>query len=206
MSGGERYRPAADGAPTGGGLSMEKGRRYGIVGSSEGSLSDLEKYLNETSGEPEGIESTLDSAITESLNLPDNAHVNMRVWRFKKDPWQFYSKDGQLVFSLENIRFTNIRADDHQGGDRCAGILRFDWSVHTDTDILVSNQNIPVQLRINAADGTVLHDWEPGRVTPTVDWLRRPVSYLQDINPALFDRIGGAGLYLFFYNARLYEC
>ncbi len=185
---------------------MEQGRRFGIAGSSEGSLSDLEKYLNETSGNPDGIESTLDSAITESLNLPANARVQSRGWRFKKDPWQFYSEGGQLLFSLENIRFTIVKADDHNAGNRCATILRFDWSVHTDTGILVSNQNIPMQLRINAPGGAALLDWELGRVTPTAEWLRRPVSYLQDIDPALFDRIGGAGLYLFFYNARLYEC
>ncbi len=185
---------------------MDNGRRFGIVGSSEGSLSDLEKYLDETSGEPEGIESTLSNAITESLALPDNAQVQMQVWRFKKDPWQFYSEDGQQLLSLENIRFTNVRAENKDAGYRCAVILSFDWNVPADSGMFVSNQNIPVQLRINAADGTALFDWEPGRMTPSADRQGRPVSFMQDIDPALFDRIGGAGLYLFFYNARLYEC
>jgi len=185
---------------------MEQGRRFGIVGSSEGNLSDLEKYLNETSANPQGIESTLDGAINGTVYLPDNTRVHSRVWKFNKDPWQFYSENGQLLFSLDNIRLAIVRADDYHSDNRCVSILRFDWSHNAAEDNPTSNQKIPVQVRINAADGTTLQDWEPGLVTPGAEWRRRPVSFMQDIDPEMSDRIGGAGLYLFFCHARMYEC
>jgi len=185
---------------------MNLERNFGASPVREDNPYNLEGYGNESVKEFAEIDSVLDRIITEGLGLPENCPAEGRLWRFKKDPWQFYSDSGQLLFTLEHIRFTIFKAGDLDGGSRCNVILRFDWTNQRWDDLDWSKPEIPMIIRAVNDEGECLFQWDLGKLCAQSDWIRRPVSYMQDIDPDIFQHITGISWHLFFGKGRLYEC
>ena len=184
---------------------MEGKRNYGEMSVGEDALFNLEKYSNSTLAAATEIQSNLDSIIAASLDLAPDTRAASRIWGFKKDPWQFYSESGQLLFSLENIRITVVKAIDLSHGLRGLMILRLDWTTFSD-DEFAGKIEIPTFIHATDGDGETLVTWDLGQLRPTADWVRRPVSFMQDFDPRIYDNISGAELCLCMFNNRLYEC
>lgn len=184
---------------------MEHERNFGVSPLVEESLYHLEKYADMTVAEHTEIESVLDEITTRGLDLPANSRARSRIWHFQKDPWQFHRITGQPLLTLANLRFTIIEADDHDGGRRCNMLLRLDWTTHREKNNYGNGIEVPMLARVvNAAGDDIVH-WDLGRLRMRPDWVRRPISFIQDFSPRTFDEIGGMNLVLFLFQGRLYE-
>jgi hypothetical protein len=185
---------------------MAQQRTYGALHASGENLYELEKYHNDTGPEVVGLTAALDPIVTTSLHLPVGARAEARVWRFDKDPWQFFDANGHVLVTLEQIRCSAFTADDHDDGTRCGMILRLDWTSHGGEEKRPGAGEVPLMIRaVDEGENEVLR-WDVGRLAVDPTWERRPLSFMQDIDPSLFGRIRRLTLYLFVFRGRLYEC
>ena len=185
---------------------MNPERNFGASSVAEDNPGNLEGYGNESLKEFAEISSPLGAIIAEGLGFPPDCPAESRLWRFKKDPWQFYSDSGQLLFTLENSRLTVFRAEDRDGGSRGNVILRFDWTDQRRDDADANRQEIAMIVRGVNNEGDCVFHWDLAGFAPQRDWIRRPVSYMQDIDPGIFEQITAISWHLFFGKSRLYEC
>jgi len=167
---------------------------------------DIEGYGNESIKEFDKINSVLDRITSESLGLPDGCKAEARIWKFKKDPWQFYSDSGQLLFSLEQLRLAVFKAIDPEGGSHCYAILRFQWTSQRPDDPQWARPEIPMVIRAVNDEGECLMQWDLGKLCVQADWIRRPSSFISDVDPGNFGRITGISWHLYYGKGRLYEC
>ena len=184
---------------------MEDKRTYGALETGQDELLDLEKYANSSDIPGARIESTLDTVFAASLGLATGSPAESNVWGFKKDPWQFYSEAGELLFSLEDIRFTIVRAADHRKEYRCLMVLRLDWTTFCGDELIPKNE-VPLFVHVTNGAGEAVLTWDLGRLRVGSGWVRRPLSFIQDFDPRLYEDIHSAHLHLFLLNCRLYEC
>lgn len=166
----------------------------------------VDKYGNPGEGSPYLERSEVGPLLAGSLALNQGASAEVRIWRVQKDPWQFYSASGGLLFTVENIRLSLIRIDDDGHAARCNMILRFDWTTHDEMADTLRRQDVPILVRAGAGDEETLITWNAGTLIPVRGWIRRPVSFMQDINPLLYDDIERFEWYMFLFSNKLYEC
>lgn len=185
---------------------MNLERNFGASSVREDIPYNLEGYGNESVREFAEIDSPLDRIISESLGLPPDCPAEARIWQFKKDPWQFYSDSGQLLFTLDRLRFTIFKSGDFDGGKRCHVILCFEWTNQRKEGIYLNKPEIPMIIRTVNDEGECLLQWDLGKLLPQSDWIRRPMSFMQDIDPDNYEKITGISWHLFFGKGRLYEC
>jgi len=186
---------------------MKGERNFGTYHSTPDNPYEVEKYGNRTVSEPQRIESNLTRMVTAGLDLPSKCSGRSRLWHFEKEPWQFYSDSGHLLFSLGNIKFSVWHMDDFENAFRGVMLLRFDW-----TDGVVSeeeegrNREVPMFVEIEGRENNTPAVWDLGRLAVGRKWVRRPVTFMQEFDPEDFSRIRGCRWCIFPRRERMYEC
>ncbi len=185
---------------------MDMKRSFGISETSTDIPYNLERYDNESKSEFTEIGSRLSSVITESIGLPENCPARSRIWQFHKDPWQFYSDSGKLLFVLERIKYSAIKIEVGEGDYRCNTFLRFDWTGHDHIGNIWSNLEIPMVATSKDMAGDEIVQWDMGKLYARNDWVMRPVSFMQEIDPHYYDEIAAIEWCLFVGRGKLYDC
>jgi len=180
-------------------------RDYGHPPVSENIPYHFEIYDNETLDEHAEVSFRTDRTLIAALDLPEQGAAFSRIWGFKKDPWQFHKSSGELLFSLERIKFSMIRAGDIADDIRCLTVLHFNWTDHYHPPEKSGDCNIPGVVRLIDSSGGDIHTWDLGKLHTGISRVRRPMTLLSEIDPRFADTICGAVWNLFIGWGRLYD-